>query len=342
MVHSDETGNRRGRTTQGDNGDTLIEVLIALVVIMITGLSVLTAFGTAIAASAEHKSLAGISSLLRTYAEVATYQIQLQPSPIYASCASAYTLTSPPSVSTGYSISTLSNSSYSGSIKYWNGTTFTSTCTSGSLNPQLLTFTANGPRNQSKSLSFVVADFAYTAVQATPAFTSAASYTANTGNAFTFSVTASGSPLPALTETASLPSGVTFVDNGNGTGTLAGTSSVVSGTYSLTFKANNSVGTAPTQSFTLNILSAPIFTSAATTTWTHQVVSSFTVSATSSPNPSFSVLSTLPTGVSFVDNGNGTAKILGNSSTIAGNYTITISANNGPYNTLQTFTLKIT
>ena len=56
----------------------------------------------------------------------------------------------------------------------------------------------------------------------------------------------------ALSETGTLPSGVTFVDNGDGTATLAGTATVA-GTYPLTITASN--GTAPdaTQPFTLTV-----------------------------------------------------------------------------------------
>ena len=36
-------------------------------------------------------------------------------------------------------------------------------------------------------------------------------------------MTTTGFPISALTETGALPTGVTFVDNGDGTATLAGT-----------------------------------------------------------------------------------------------------------------------
>jgi hypothetical protein len=39
----------------------------------------------------------------------------------------------------------------------------------------------------------------------------------------TFSITTTGTPSPSLSETGPLPSGVTFVSNGNGTATLSGT-----------------------------------------------------------------------------------------------------------------------
>ena len=57
-----------------------------------------------------------------------------------------------------------------------------------------------------------------------------------------------------MTGTGTLPSGVTFRDNGNGTATLSGTpASGSGGTYSLTITANNGVGSAANQTFTLTV-----------------------------------------------------------------------------------------
>ena len=55
-----------------------------------------------------------------------------------------------------------------------------------------------------------------------PAITSVSSATFTTGQAGSFGVTTTGWPLPSLTESGALPSGVTFHDNGDGTGTLSG------------------------------------------------------------------------------------------------------------------------
>ena len=60
--------------------------------------------------------------------------------------------------------------------------------------------------------------------------------------------------MPSLTETGTLPSGVTFKDNGNGTATLSGTpASGSGGTFSLTFSASNGVGAVANQMFTLTV-----------------------------------------------------------------------------------------
>ncbi len=84
----------------------------------------------------------------------------------------------------------------------------------------------------------------------------ALSITSSTSDAFTqsvadsFTVTTTG--LPALTETGSLPSGVSFTDNGNGTASLSGAASS-SGIFPITITASNGVLPDATQSFTLTV-----------------------------------------------------------------------------------------
>ena len=76
-------------------------------------------------------------------------------------------------------------------------------------------------------------------------------------------MTTTGFPTSALTETGALPTGVTFVDNGDGTATLAGTPAAgTGGTYALTITAANGVTPDATQSFTLTVDQAPAITSA--------------------------------------------------------------------------------
>ena len=72
-----------------------------------------------------------------------------------------------------------------------------------------------------------------------------------TGTPGIFIVRTTGFPSPALTVTGTLPTGVTFVDNGNGTATLASTAATPAGTYPLTFTAANGVTPNATQPFTL-------------------------------------------------------------------------------------------
>ncbi len=94
-------------------------------------------------------------------------------------------------------------------------------------------------------------------VNTAPAVTSANSTTFTQGTAGTFTVTASGSPTPAITESGALPNGVTLTDNHNGTATLAGSpASGSNASYPITITATGA-GTPANQSFTLNVLPQP-------------------------------------------------------------------------------------
>src|SRR5437667_11908262 len=87
-----------------------------------------------------------------------------------------------------------------------------------------------------------------------PTITSANSTTFVVGTAGSFTVTATGTPTPTLTETGALPSGVTFVDNGNGTATLSGTPAAgTAANYPITIAASNAVGTPANQSYMLTV-----------------------------------------------------------------------------------------
>ena len=75
-----------------------------------------------------------------------------------------------------------------------------------------------------------------------PALTSSASATSIVGAPFTFRVTTTGEPNPAVTEVGALPGGLTFIDNGDGTATIAGTPAAASGgSYPVTLTATNRV-----------------------------------------------------------------------------------------------------
>ncbi len=95
-------------------------------------------------------------------------------------------------------------------------------------------------------------------VQTTPAITSGNTTTFTVGQGGSFIVTATASPTPVLTELGTLPSGVAFTDNGNGTATLAGTPAAgTQGIYHLMITAHNGVGSDAAQSFTLTLQPAP-------------------------------------------------------------------------------------
>ena len=88
---------------------------------------------------------------------------------------------------------------------------------------------------------------------AQPVFTSANATTFVTNAAGSFAVTVTGTPTLALTQSGTLPSGVTFVDNGNGSATLAGTATAA-GVFPLVLSASNGGQTPTTQDFTLTVV----------------------------------------------------------------------------------------
>ena len=164
-----------------------------------------------------------------------------------------------------------------------------------------------------------------------PAITSGNSATFTEGSAGSFTVTATGLPLPSLSETGPLPSGVSFTDNGNGTATLSGTPTAGSnGTYPITIVANNGASPNASQSFTLKVTAAPAITSTAATTFTAGSAGTFTVTSTGNPTDALSETGSLPSGVTFVDNGDGTGTLSGTPATgTGGSYPITFGAANG-------------
>jgi hypothetical protein len=181
-------------------------------------------------------------------------------------------------------------------------------------------------------------------VNGSPTITSDDNTLFTEGSSGTFTVTSTGTPDAALSESGGLPSGVSFVDNGDGTATLAGTPATGSnGTYPITISASNGVNPDATQSFTLTVNGPPVITSANSTTFTEASVGSFTVTTTGTPTPALSEHGHLPSGISFSDFGDGTAGLTGTPATGSrGVYTLTIKAANGVSpNVSQTFTLTV-
>jgi hypothetical protein len=189
--------------------------------------------------------------------------------------------------------------------------------------------------------SNAIQSFTLTANSA-PAITSAGSTTFTAGTAGSFNVTTTGFPTPALSETLSLPTGVSFVDNHNGTGTLSWTAAVAGGSYGLSFTASNGIGSNASQSFTLTVDAAPVITSANSANATAGVAGSFTVTTTGFPVPTLTQTDTLPTGVSFVDNHNGTGTLSWTTAITAGSDPLSFTASNGiGANATQSFTLNV-
>ena len=187
--------------------------------------------------------------------------------------------------------------------------------------------------------------FESNSLSAPPTFTSAdnASFQLNSPGSFTIQTFAN--PTATISLNGVLPSGVNFVNNGNGTATLSGTPvSNAAGVYQFILTASNGINPNATQNFTLTVPVPVDFTSSPFTTFRVGVINSYTITTLGVPTPTVSrIAGNLPQGLFYTDNGNGTATIGGNPVAGSGGiYTLTISADNGvSAEVLQNFVLTI-
>ena len=145
---------------RSEDGDTLIEVLVALVVLGLASVSLIVAFGTVISASAEHRNLANQNLALEAAAQTVIAALQGDSAVFLCTAPTNYPDWGgfvEPEDDTPYSI----NYAPTNPVQYWSSTsnTFGSgtgyTCSDGA--PQLITLSTIGLGNQTQSLSFVVA-----------------------------------------------------------------------------------------------------------------------------------------------------------------------------------------
>jgi hypothetical protein len=179
-----------------------------------------------------------------------------------------------------------------------------------------------------------------------PAITSAANTTFTVGTEGIFTIHTTGTPTSSITLGGTLPAWLTFLDNTDGTATLDGIPDPGGPpSYSLTITATNGIAPDATQAFTLFVNNPPpAITSADNTIFVVGTFASFTV-RTSPPIPSATVnfTGTLPAGINFTPNGDGTATIDGTASAGSqGSYPINITASNGTLpDAAQAFTITV-
>jgi Putative Ig domain len=228
-----------------------------------------------------------------------------------------------------------------------NGTaTLSGTPAAGSEGVYFLTITAaNGTLpNAVQLFTLTVQDTA--PVLHAPAIISSASTTFTAGTEGIFTIHTTGVPTATLSLTGTQPSWLSFIDNTDGTATLAGIPDPGSNpSYTFTVTATNGVAPDAMQSFTLFVVNPPLaITSVNNATFVVGTFGTFTV-RTSPPVPSATVsfTGTLPQGISFVPNGDGTATVGGTAAAASeGSYPINITASNGTLpDAMQTFTITV-
>ena len=212
-----------------------------------------------------------------------------------------------------------------------NGTaTLAGTPTVGGSYPVTLTAT-NAAGTATQAFTLVVGQL--------PVITSTATATATVSTTFSKTLTATGYPVPTMTVTG-LPAGLVFTANTSGGGTIARTPTGPGGTFTVTVKATNSVGTA-TQSLVLTVRQAPRFTSGGLYVATRGRAFTTTVTTAGFPAATITQTGALPAGVRFTALANGQATFSGTPTT-RGIFMINLTAANGVGTVAQqTFLLTV-
>jgi uncharacterized repeat protein (TIGR03803 family) len=166
-----------------------------------------------------------------------------------------------------------------------------------------------------------------------PVFTSPAGATFLAGQANSFTVTATGTPIFAA---SGLPA---WASLNQGTGVLSGTPPNTSGQpFAITLTASNGISPNATQAFTLTVDQSPSITNGPPPAGTVNTPYSFTYASSGSPVPAFSVTSgTLPAGLTL-----SSAGVISGTPTTAGTSTGIVTAGNGlSPNATQAFSINI-
>jgi hypothetical protein len=176
-----------------------------------------------------------------------------------------------------------------------------------------------------------------------PSFISPDSADVLVGSSFSFPINLHGFPHSTITLTGTLPKGLTFKDNGDGTATISGTAKKAStSAFPVTLTATNSAGLT-NQELTLNVFQPAKFTSKNKATFTFETSNTvFTVKTTGGLADTVLSAANLPAGLTFTDNGNGTGTISG-TPTASGisSPLVLITATDGPFQVTQNLTITV-
>ena len=130
--------------THGEEGNTLIEVLLTLIIMSLAAVALMTGFATTIMGSSQHRALATFDTIITTTSQEAITSIQQQPA-LFTTC--------PANPVTYYqaavplTVAAPDTSNYTAQItavQYWNGTAFTTACEKNQPQEVTVTVTRTG------------------------------------------------------------------------------------------------------------------------------------------------------------------------------------------------------
>ena len=174
--------------------------------------------------------------------------------------------------------------------------------------------------------------------------TSASTVTIAAGKQLNFTVTTGGTPKATVSAT-SVPAWMTFTPGTTkklaGTAKLTGTGPATGDVFHVTIHANNGSGPDTTQVLTVRVLAV---TSPASASFTKGTAGSFTVTTAGGVTPGTAITATLSKhlkGLTFVDNGDGTATLSGTPSSTAKTGNIQIRVTSGTVTVFQELMVTI-
>jgi hypothetical protein len=176
---------------------------------------------------------------------------------------------------------------------------------------------------------------------AAPTLTISGNTTVTVGNSVNITIQTSGFPAPTLSRSGSLPSGVTYTDNHNGTATISGVPAAGSGgTYTDTITATNCAGS-PSQTITLTVGQPATITNTNTQfSFTAGSSASFTVVTAGYPRPTLTESGALPLGMSF-NPANGVVSGTISAQAQCGVYSVNFTASNSFGPQTRNFTITV-
>jgi hypothetical protein len=153
LVRWHRSARRSEQGTSSERGDTLVEVLLALMVLGIAGFALLTAFATSITTASVHRNLASLDASDRTAVNAAIADIQQEAGSATNNpfaCPDTFTPTFP-SLTGSYQVSY--------TMLWWTGSGWSSTCKAGVPQQYTLTVSSNSAPNQtSPPVTTVITD----------------------------------------------------------------------------------------------------------------------------------------------------------------------------------------
>jgi len=113
---------RRGLPRKDQNGDTLIEILIAVVLLSFAVIAVVDSLTTTVVSASSHRTQTRLTTLLKTFAEQVTSRVQVGTGYIVCGSAAAYNAAFGPSPGDGTEIPPPGYNGYAetvASVSYW-------------------------------------------------------------------------------------------------------------------------------------------------------------------------------------------------------------------------------